>query len=573
MINKINFLLTNKDKKTLFILLIMSIILSIIETIGITAIMPFISVASNPELILENKYYKYVYDFFNLTSKSTFILYFGLSLIAFYLFRAFYIVFNGYMVNKFSMEKYMIFTNKIFKNYLNMPYSKFVTQNTGTLSKVLTSESYQLAFVIQNILIFMSEVLVIMLLYILLLLVDIQMTILLTTILGVKIFLLKITVSKKIKKKGDKRAYIQEGFYKTINETFGNFKIIKFISNQSQIINKFEKTSESFGRIFISNNTLQLVPKNVLEAVGFSILMGVVIYIVLYSNEPTSLIPIISMYALALYRILPAITKILNSYNNIIFHSASLEIVYNDIKNSYEEENNENLDFEKLVSARNITFSYNGNTNIINNLSVDIKKGTKIAFVGESGSGKSTLVDIICGIYKPNEGEIYIDNQKLTNKNIVSWRKKIGYIPQSIYLFDGTIKDNIVFGREYSESKLINVLKQANIYDVIMQKEGLDTLVGEGGIQLSGGQKQRIGIARALYGNPQILVLDEATSALDTATETAIMDEIYKVSSDKTLLIIAHRLSTIERCEVKIDLNKCALQDIQTKKDNILIKK
>jgi ATP-binding cassette subfamily B protein/ATP-binding cassette subfamily C protein len=192
----------------------------------------------------------------------------------------------------------------------------------------------------------------------------------------------------------------------------------------------------------------------------------------------------------------------------------------------------------------------------LNNLTLGIEKGQKIAFVGESGSGKSTLVDLICGIYRPNSGKIFIDNVELDNSNIVSWRKKIGYIPQSIYLFDGTIADNISFGREYNEDKLIKVLKQANIYDVLIEKEGLDTMVGEGGIQLSGGQKQRIGIARALYGEPEILVLDEATSALDSETEKAIMDEIYKISEDKTLMIIAHRLSTIEKCDVRIDLEK-----------------
>jgi ATP-binding cassette subfamily B protein/ATP-binding cassette subfamily C protein len=149
-----------------------------------------------------------------------------------------------------------------------------------------------------------------------------------------------------------------------------------------------------------------------------------------------------------------------------------------------------------------------------------------------------------------------IDGVELDNSNIVSWRKKIGYIPQSIYLFDGTIADNISFGRDYDEEKIIKVLKQANIYDTLMEKDGLDTMVGEGGIQLSGGQKQRIGIARALYGDPEILVLDEATSALDTDTEKAIMDEIYNISEDKTLMIIAHRLSTIKNCDVKIDVSK-----------------
>jgi ATP-binding cassette subfamily B protein/ATP-binding cassette subfamily C protein len=556
MIKKINNLLTYSDKKKLVILFFMSLFLSLVETIGIAAIMPFISMASNPELILENKYYNFIYNIYNFNSTNRFIIFFGFGLILFYMLRAFYIVYYTYAVNKFSMNKYTSFVKQIFKNYLNMPYSIFVLQNIGMLSKVLTSEAYQLSFVIQNLLILVSEFFVIFLLYILMIYVNLKMTLLLTFILIIKILFLKITISKRIVKIGEKREQYQGDMYRIINETFGNFKIIKFISNQFNLVNNFKSISKNYGDVFVHSTTLQTIPRNVLEATGFSMLIGAVIYIVAYSGDIASLIPIISMYALALYRILPAITKILNSYNNILFHSKSLDIVYNECNIKYSIENENKLLFKDNIKVKTLNFSYNSKINIINNLNLKINKGQKIAFIGESGSGKSTLVDLICGIYRPNSGKIFIDNVELDNSNIVSWRKKIGYIPQSIYLFDGTIADNVSFGRDYDKDKIIKVLKQANIYDTLIQKDGLDTMVGEGGIQLSGGQKQRIGIARALYGDPEILVLDEATSALDTDTEKAIMDEIYKVSEDKTLMIIAHRLSTIEKCDIKIDIGK-----------------
>jgi ATP-binding cassette, subfamily B, bacterial PglK len=189
---------------------------------------------------------------------------------------------------------------------------------------------------------------------------------------------------------------------------------------------------------------------------------------------------------------------------------------------------------------------------IISGVSLEIKKGEKIAITGESGSGKSTLVDIITGIHKPVLGKVYIDDKAITDDNIRSWRKKIGYIPQSIYLFDGTVAENISFGSMPDVEKIITALKKANIWDFLSQKEGLNTKVGDGGIQLSGGQQQRIGIARALYDDPEVLVLDEATSALDNETEQKIMDEIYNVSANKTLIVIAHRLTTIERCDRRI---------------------
>ena len=193
-------------------------------------------------------------------------------------------------------------------------------------------------------------------------------------------------------------------------------------------------------------------------------------------------------------------------------------------------------------------------------ISLKIYKGDKVAFIGESGSGKSTLVDLIIGVYKPQNGQISIDGVALSSENIKSWRKKVGYIPQTIYLFDGTVGENVAFGHEYDEAKIIEALKKANIYDFLLLKEGINTKVGDGGIQLSGGQKQRIGIARALYSDPEVLVLDEATSALDNETEAKIMDEIYEVSAHKTLIVIAHRLSTIERCNKKFKIINGKLQ-------------
>ena len=556
MIKKLNYLLTKKEKFNLICLLILSLFLAIIEIIGIGAIMPFISVVSNQDIILTNQYYSYIYKVLNFNTTKEFILYFGIVLMLFYIFRGIYIVYYGYLLNKFSMNKYTLLIYEIYKKYINMPYATFVNKNTGTMSKTLISEAYQLAFIVQNVMIFISEILVIILMYVVLLFVNIKMTLLLTIILGIKVLLLKLTISGKLKIKGNQRAIAQNSLYKMINETFGNFKIIKFISNQERLSKSFLNTADKYSNIFISSNTLQLVPRSALEMTGFGMLIALLLYMVMYNENAIIIIPLVTMYALALYRILPAITKILNTYNNIIFHSKSLDIVYDDLSCKYIEEKEEAIKFNKFIQIKNLSFSYTKKNTILQNINLKIKKGQSVAFIGESGSGKSTLVDLICGIYRPDSGNIYIDDTELTNDNIVSWRKKIGYIPQSIYLFDGTIAENISFGRDYDEEKIIKVLKQANIYDTIKSKDGLHTMVGEGGIQLSGGQKQRIGIARALYGDPEILVLDEATSALDTATETAIMEEIYKVSQDKTLMIIAHRLSTIEKCDVKIDVSK-----------------
>jgi ABC-type multidrug transport system fused ATPase/permease subunit len=218
------------------------------------------------------------------------------------------------------------------------------------------------------------------------------------------------------------------------------------------------------------------------------------------------------------------------------------------------------VDFMQKIELKNIEFSYDKKV-LFEDFSFEVKKGEKLALIGESGSGKSTLVDIIMGIIKINKGNIIIDGKELIEDQIASWRQKFGYIPQSIYLFDGTVGENIAFGRDYDEAKIEGVLKQANILDFLNQKKGINTIVGEGGIQLSGGQKQRIGIARALYNNPEILVLDEATSALDNETENKIMQEIYSNCDNKTLIIIAHRLSTIGQCDRVIKIKNGKAED------------
>ncbi|WP_418180386.1 ATP-binding cassette domain-containing protein [Aliarcobacter lanthieri] len=554
-INKLSVIITNKDKRNLLILFFMSLFLSILETIGISAIMPFITLASDPSKIVSNEYSKIVYDFFGFSTTTNFMIFFGLFLIGFYIFRAIYSILYQYTLNKFAYGRFHDFAFRLFKNYTNLPYKKFVKKNSSVMVKTLVNESSNLSSYIQNILMMFSEVFTIIFLYSLLILVNWQMTLILTLFLGIKVFFLVYSLKNKIKIQGQKRASMQTKFYKILNETFGNFKIIKLIQNEEKVYKEFSNASYGYARANIINNTLNQLPKLSLETIGFGVLIGIVVYILFKYEDASFVLPIISMYALALYRILPALNRILSSYNTTLFLSKSLDIMYDELSYIPPKEGKDSIEFKETIELKNINFEYIKGKKVLENINLTINKGDKLAFVGESGSGKSTLIDLIIGLYKPLSGDITVDNKSLNSENIRTYRSKVGYIPQSIYLFDGTVGENVAFGYEYDKEKIIEVLKKANIYDFLSLKEGIDTLVGDGGIQLSGGQKQRIGIARALYSDPDILVLDEATSALDNDTEAKIMDEIYEVSSDKTLLIIAHRLSTIERCDKKIRLN------------------
>lgn len=553
-ISKLRYLMVRRDKIILLWLLLATIVFSIIETLGISVIMPFITFASNPNQILNNSISLKLYQWLNFSSTLNFMLFFSAVLVGFYIFRALYSIVYSYCLNYFSFRKSHYFSYRLFCKSVEMSYFDFTKKNTDSTRMSIVQESQNVSQYIQNFLQMFAEGFTIVLMYSLLLIVSWKMTLVLSLIMAFQIFFIIKTISKKIKKQGDKSVIIETEFGKILTQTFGNFKFIKLKGNQKDIYNDFEDTSSHRASVLTKYQTLNALPKSFLETIGFILLICCVAYILIRYNDASAVIPIISMYALALYRILPSANKILTNYNAMNYYKKSLSNVYEAIKKPTESEGDGSCDFEKNIELKNVSFYYDINKPIIEDFNLIINKGDKVAFCGASGAGKSTLVDIIIGIYKPKKGEILIDGIRLDSHNLPSWRKKIGYIPQAIYLFDGTVAENVAFGSEMDEQKLISACKKANIWDFLEEHNGLDTIVGEGGILLSGGQKQRIGIARAIYDDPELLVLDEATSALDIDTEAKIMNEIYDVAQNKTLLVIAHRLDTIKRCEKKVEI-------------------
>lgn len=550
MIEKLKSLLTKRDKQFLLGLFIFSIFISIIETVGISAIMPFISVATDFTLIHSNEYYNMGYKLFNFESEVSFVISFGMLLIFFYFFRSAINLLYFYLLSRFTQGRYYLLSYRLFQNYMGMPYKNFVTKNSSALTKTIVNEAANLTQLISSVLFMMSEVFVVIFIYGMMLYVNYKITFLLTIILVFNALLMIKTVSVRVKKAGVIREKVQRRFYEIVNKSFNNFKLIKLQSHNKDIIEDFGDASFNFAKANITSSVLTHTPRLFLEAVGFSLIVFIITYLVWkYDGNISNLLALISMFVLALYRLMPSVNRIMNSYNQILFLHKSLDIVYDDLSYKSEDLGNKSIDFNHKIEIQNLNFEYDLGKPILKDINLTIKKGSKIAFIGESGSGKSTLVDMLIGLYKPKDGYILSDKKVIDDSNIKFWRSKVGYIPQSVYLFDGTVGENIAFGSEYNEDKINSVLKQAKIYDFLETKEGQETLVGEAGVMLSGGQKQRIAIARALYIEPEILVLDEATSALDDETERQIMSEIYEVSQDKTLIIIAHRLSTLSGCD------------------------
>ena len=561
-LKKLFSLLTTHEKKLLATLLILSGIISGIEIISLSALMAFVSLAIHLDHIEQNPYIGWLYRAITPATPQKFMVILGAGLIVFYLIRCSLNLVAMYAISHFSFQRYFRFSTTAFKYFLHRSYTDFVAQNSAQFQQIIFFHPAHTAQLLLAILCAMAEFLTILGIYGLLLWANWKMTLVITLVLGIACaFVLKI-FSFFVAKAGADAHKHNIGALKIFNESVGNFKIIKLLSNYTTFSDRMNDESAGYAHALTTYNALQQAPRLVLETIGFTTIIGLVMFVVTRYAHFETIIPILSLYAFAFYRLLPSINKILAGLNQTTFSQKSvleLEAFYT---SKTEQLGTQPITFTNNIDIKNLSFYYQPEKPILHNISCTIKKGQKVAFVGASGSGKSTLVDVLMGMYPPKQEAIFIDGVAINDSNRACWRQKIGYIPQSIYLFDGTVKDNVVFGRPYDQDRLYKALENAHILAFLMSQKGLDTHVGEGGISLSGGQKQRIAIARALYAQPEILVLDEATSALDHETESLIMQEIYALSGSITLIVIAHRITTIARCDVIFEICNGGIQEI-----------
>jgi len=548
---KIQLLVDKKAKIRIIWLIIFSVFISILETFTLASIMPFIDIATNFDKIQTNQYYQQAFIFLGFQSEVNFAIVLGFFLVVLFIFRGLVNLVHSHVIFNFSESLYAQITQKLFETYLKMPYKAFVKKNSSYLTKAIVSEASQIPYVINSVLLMMSEALVIIFLYILMMVTNWKITIVVTVILLFKMLFLSKTISKKIKSVGVIREKSGSQFHEIINKFFGNFKQLKLHDQQriKGVKDEFSTAIKSYANANAASSFLSSVPRLFIETFAFSMMVILLTSLVYLAQEDVAfIIPTISLFAIIIYRFLPSINRIINGYNLVMYYHKSIDVVESEFATEQEILGGQIIEFKEKIELIDVNFSYEKNE-VLRSVNLIIYKGEKVAIIGESGSGKSTLVDLIIGLHRADQGKIQIDNNFVDNTNLLSWRSQVGYIPQQVYLFDGTIAENVCFGRNEDKHLLETVLKQANIFDFLQTKQGLNTLVGEGGVQLSGGQKQRIAIARALYGQPEILVLDEATSALDSKTEGKVMQEIYQITQNKTLIIIAHRLGTIKYCD------------------------
>ncbi len=549
-----------------------SILAAIMELLGVSVIVPLINALVNPNGLYNNAILGGFLSSYNIEigtteygrNKLVVIVFSGV--ITIYLLKNIFFVFNTWLKNKYAFKVQREISVTMMRKYINNGYSFFLNHNYSELRQGIDGDVRALYYIISGILQIFTQTLIVGLIGIYMLLEDIELAIgaILTGLFCV-FFVLGI-FRRKMTENGKKSRELAIKAEKTMEETLHGIKLVLLSHKEHFFIEKFNREIVMRNRIDSAITTGSEIPMYIIEAISISGIMVSLCVRILSMGNPELYVAVLGSFAVGVFRILPAIGKISSSVNGIISSAPGLNSIYQNIiieKNDSLIESSERLcdiemDFSNKIEVKSVSFKYSGSNRIIlNNVSFTIKRGESIGIIGESGAGKSTLADILLGLLAPSSGEVLVDNINISYLYKGRW-KGIGYVPQTIFLTDSTIAENVAYGvlnGDIDRNKVESALDRANVFDFIKSLPlGIDTVVGDRGVRLSGGQRQRIGIARALYTTPDIIILDEATSALDNETEKAVMDAIEKLQGTITMVIIAHRLSTIRKCDRVLEI-------------------
>ena len=564
-VKKLSYIFDRKQKFQILWLFIVISVGSALELLGVSIILPVIDAIMAPAKILEDEKYRFIYDLFHMTSTNQLILFLLLSMVAVYIIKNAFLIYMYMMQFKFVFENQRVLANKMMSCYLNQSYLFHVSKNSAELLRNINTDTGNFFGALQAAIRLLTELMVCGVLGIYLLIKDKTITISIICLMLIMLFCFMKVYKRYLLKLGDRNRYYQMSLNKWVQQAFGGIKEAKVLNKEAFFYDKYDEAYIGHAKSEYKYHTLLTIPKPIIEALCICGLLGAIAIKFWRGASISYFVPIISVFAVAAFRLLPSFNRITEYLGAIMYQKSAIDSVYHDLKEI--EELNKQKENEKKKQANNIkiqqfnesivlkdiSFAYpNTDKEVLQKLNLTIQKNSSIAFVGQSGAGKTTLADIILGILEPKSGDTLVDGVSIY-EDMDAWHRMIGYIPQNIYLMDDTIRNNIAFGieeKEIDDAKLQKAIEQAQLRELIESLEqGLDTEIGERGVRLSGGQRQRIGIARALYHEPQIMILDEATSALDNDTEKAVMEAIESLHGKMTLVIIAHRLSTIQNCD------------------------
>jgi ATP-binding cassette, subfamily B, bacterial PglK len=540
---------------------------AVFEAVGIGAILPLISVMGDPGFLVKHKIIADYAGTFGIVTHNEFVIASAGVLIIVYIIKNLYMAWQTKLQIDFAMKNQIYYAGQLLAGYLNKPYLYHLDHNSMTLLRnVNAGAGTVFTGILVPTLTLFTEIITALMIWSMLIVVDAFTAVVVAGILGAMMYSIIKMFRRKITKQGIIQNECNAIQSKWLNQGLGAIKETKVLRREAFFNNKFNKAYADFGNANCKFNFINQIPRMFIETIVVSGLLLLIITKLLWGNAPMDIVPLLGVLALAAFRLMPSANRIVNLSNSIKFQMPLFDEIYDELIDIKQRQidgseillpnDDKKMKFDDELVIAHLGFQYpEGNEEVLRDVSFAVPKGSFVGIVGQSGAGKTTFVDILLGLLNPTSGRICADGVDIYS-DIRAWQANLAYVPQSIYLIDGTIRENIALGiaeEEMDDAKIERVLQMAELHDFVEDlPNGIYTTVGERGVKLSGGQRQRIGIARALYYEPEVLILDEATSALDNETEKSITATILKLKGQITIIAIAHRVSTLVDCDFKI---------------------
>lgn len=577
LIKKIYELLTKSQKRSVAKLQLLVIFMAFSEIISVMAIGPFMALVGNEKLLQTNPVIASLYKSSSFGSSYDFLFFIGLSVLALMAFGSIISVISVWKMSQFSNQIGAEIGDRLYKYYIYKPWLFHSMGSSAQLTKQISTEVHRVTSQILNpIMIMNAKIVLVSFILCLLFVFNPKVALVTLCIFLIAYVLLYKTIRSRLKVYGETVSSSNALRFKLMADAFGGIKDVLLLGRQEEFIKKFSASGKKLAQAMGANLALAQSPRYLMEFIAFSAVIVFILFLIkYYHGDMGKILPVLAMYSLAGFKLLPAFQQIYSSVVSIKANLPAFESIYKDLADSkeinYSAQSKDSSVLAPIakVSLQNVTFSYPGKTKpAVENLSIDIRINTTVGIVGASGAGKSTVIDLLLGLIEPQSGQLRIDEVVIDNKNVRAWQNAVGFVPQSIFLSDDSIKENIAFGlaeAQIDDEKIKRIINTSHLDELVAElPDGVDTKIGDRGVQLSGGQKQRIGIARCLYQESSFLIFDEATSALDGLTEKNIMHAIYEFSGKKTIVIIAHRLQTVQKCDVIYFMDQGKVIDVGT---------